>query len=345
MNDTTNYTALAEELGVSKSTVSKVLRHCGGVDTDTRNRILRAAGEMDPAPAQEDPGAIPVRGGTGAADVYVILPDTPSFFWQTLLHAVSDEAGARRLSTKCNVYTRLTDSETVMAYLDEAERLGARVIILAAAMNDALRARLSALALGRLVILLCEKDEIVNTFYVGAEAYADGAAMGRRWLDVCAGSRLIVMTPENNPNVRARVEGFLDTVQAAGYKPFCVRAVPTDDIRDRKTFPAHLAAMIDAVLPPERDGVSLYVPFGFAQLVRAADKAGLGTDTVCLTHDYLASHDRCGSGTRIRVISCDQDLEAQAKRAVALAERCLSSGGLCPDEKYIHIPSVIRDVR
>lgn len=76
--DETALARLASELDVSRSTVSKVLRHCFGVNTETRQRVLRAAkgiNELRP---------------TGTCSVYCIIPDMPSFFWQKMWRGIGD---------------------------------------------------------------------------------------------------------------------------------------------------------------------------------------------------------------------------------------------------------------
>ena len=123
--DETALARLASELDVSRSTVSKVLRHCFGVNTETRQRVLRAAkgiNELRP---------------TGTCSVYCIIPDMPSFFWQKMWRGIGDAItrhgpGAESV-VKCNAYSRLHDEETVLSYLDEAEYMDARCVIIAAA--------------------------------------------------------------------------------------------------------------------------------------------------------------------------------------------------------------------
>ena len=66
--DETALSRLASELDVSRSTVSKVLRHCFGVNTETRQRVLRAAkgiNELRP---------------TGTCSVYCIIPEYARLF-------------------------------------------------------------------------------------------------------------------------------------------------------------------------------------------------------------------------------------------------------------------------
>ena len=79
---------LAERLGVSRATVSKAIRHCSGVDTATRERILREMHRSGVSPA------------AGVCDIYSILPDIPSFFWKELQHGLAAETEALALNCK-----------------------------------------------------------------------------------------------------------------------------------------------------------------------------------------------------------------------------------------------------
>ena len=189
-NDTV--TALAASMGVSKATVSRALNHCGGVDSETRERILAAIGET----------TVP------ECAIYSLLPDTPGFFWQEMRRGLGDHEDMRH-PMKCSVYTRLRDDYSVLAYLRESVR--ARVLLVAASVTPAIREALTALLPGRLVLLLSEDDGILtNGFYLGSDAEADGYAMGevyvRRLRDHVP--YLLTLTPGVNRNVDLRAQGF-----------------------------------------------------------------------------------------------------------------------------------------
>lgn len=80
----TKIESIAKKLGVSISTVSKAIRHRGGVDSDTRQR------------------------------------DVPRYFWRELQKEIQVASNANITPVKINIYTRLRDEETVLEYLDEA---------------------------------------------------------------------------------------------------------------------------------------------------------------------------------------------------------------------------------
>ena len=149
MNDTT-IESIAKKLNISKSMVSKVLRHCGGIDSDTRQRILSEAHGIVPKDYSE-------------CAIYFILPDIPQYFWRPVRKGMADATDPLDIPVKCNVYTKASDEATVLKYLDEAERLNAKSIILAAHITPAIRQKLEHLVVGRLIILLSEYHPLSYT--------------------------------------------------------------------------------------------------------------------------------------------------------------------------------------
>ncbi len=157
---------VAERVGVSLATVSKAINHCPGLGGELRERILTAA---DSAGLRGKP--------VGECDVYVIMPENPSYFWGTLRKELYERLLERGLSVKLNIYSRLGDDTIVERYLGEAEALGARVVIVAA-KTKSLESRLTSLADGRLVISLCEESTARGVFFVGSDRVADGRMLG-----------------------------------------------------------------------------------------------------------------------------------------------------------------------
>ena len=68
---------IAKITGAGKSTVSKALNHCFGVDRKNRERILEAARQ---AGVEE----------TGCCDVYGIFPDRPLGFWTQVMEGLRE---------------------------------------------------------------------------------------------------------------------------------------------------------------------------------------------------------------------------------------------------------------
>ena len=77
-------TEISKELSVSKSTVSKVLRHCPGVNSDLRAKILQHANEKKIA-------------DVSYCDFYFIIPDKPGYLWSELQNTLIAEKNQRNM--------------------------------------------------------------------------------------------------------------------------------------------------------------------------------------------------------------------------------------------------------
>ena len=149
---------IAENTHTSTATVSKVLNHCHGVSSDIRELVYREYDRLG-GEKKEPP-----------VSVYVILPETPSYFWDCEYPAPMDET----LSVKYNIYSRIGDDAMVMRYLHQAIRLEAKVIVIAAQLNDEMRTLLADFARTGLVLYLNEYNDTFNSCYVGSDPSADG---------------------------------------------------------------------------------------------------------------------------------------------------------------------------
>ena len=330
--DETALARLASELDVSRSTVSKVLRHCFGVNTETRQRVLRAAkgiNELRP---------------TGTCSVYCIIPDMPSFFWQEMWRGIGDAItrhgpGAESV-VKCNAYSRLYDEETVLSYLDEAEYMDARCVIIAAAATDAVKKRVSALCAdtSRFVILLSEYADIQNAFYVGADSYGDGRRMAEHAMkymrNLTYRPDIFMLSLGSNFNISERINGFRDAL--SGYSPVTLPLDP-ERMYSPKTLPSYLASLMTDVVPGDRESL-LYVPMGLPALSLALKKSGLGDKVRCFCHDIRPEQ---GQWTPDGTIAyrCTQDIYNQGFTAVDLAFGYLKNR-VYPDNKRVIVESV-----
>lgn len=213
--------------GTSPSTVSKALHHCSGVSAALRQRILTLAEREGIAAGRED-----------TVDVYVILPDTPAVFWGEIYRAMEAEG----ISCKQNLYSALYDDPTViLAYLREAQQLGARAVILAAPEQPELAASLAAFPPDTMILFLCEYWDRSNAFYVGSDPISDG-----RWLADEVNReptihRLLALTNEKSTLVRERVKGFCAALRSDIEVTAC--AYPTSG----STVSARLARRLHAV--------------------------------------------------------------------------------------------------
>ncbi len=318
------FTSLAEKLGISKSTVSKAYRHCSGVDTVTRDMVLRETEHLAAASL------------SSACDIYCIFPDIPHYFWNELRRGIKAGAAKTALRIKCNIITKISDEQTVLYYLDEAEHLGARVILLTAVLTPALRKRLASFPLHTCVILLSEYDAFPNCFYVGADAYTDGWCMGEVYAKRYRDRIPVLLHKPDRPNIKARLAGFRDALalHAPEITDLPTVSLPENFFENQKTAPSRLAA----ILRESIHGTSplcLYVPFGSVQLPLALNKAKLSDCTVTLCHDDAPQNSGLPEVTGAVL---KQDVFTQGQHAVTLAAAFVRDNTF-PGEKNTFVPS------
>lgn len=191
---------IAENTHTSTATVSKVLNHCHGVSSEIREQVYREYDRLE-GKKKEQPVAI-----------YVILPETPSYFWDCEYPAPLDDT----LSIKYNIYSRIGDDAMVLRYLHQAIELEAKVIVIAAQLNDEMRGLLASFAKTGLVLYLNEYNDTFNSCYVGSDPAADGhqlAELCLRHTDSC--DRLLVIRNKefsDGSTMRQRYDAFAGSV-------------------------------------------------------------------------------------------------------------------------------------
>lgn len=327
MNDTT-IEAIAKKLNVSTAMVSRVINHCGGVESEVRQRILT-----------EITGMIQIDYGECA--VYTIFPDIPQYFWKPLRNGIIDTLKAMKIPFKSNIYTKAIDDAMVLQYLEDAEKLNARVIILSTHVTPAIHQKLESLVDGRLIILLSEYHELTNSFYIGSDAYSEGYTMGKHYVSHYADRKLILFSRTGVFNTEKRIEGFCQAVKEVN--PELLNDALNIKLerklfKDFKLLPSKLAPLLkDAAKSYDR--LCIYSPLGIPQFPLAIVKAKLTDKTVCLCHDcYIkdARHEK-NSDTGF-VVTCNQDGYEQGKVAAEMAIKFIKEG-VYPDNKKTYIPS------
>ena len=125
------FVEISKHLCVSKSTISKAFRHCGGVDSETRLAVLNEISKQNIKPE-------------GTCDIYQIYPATPSYLWNGI--ATIPDFGQHHILTKSNVITKVNDSSVVMNYIEEAHHMNAKVLIITATISHEIEELLRKIA-------------------------------------------------------------------------------------------------------------------------------------------------------------------------------------------------------
>ena len=328
--ENTTIAEIAKKLNVSTAMVSRVLRHCSGVDSEMRQRIFAEADRLP-------------RPDYGECAVYTILPDVPRYFWHPLKQSVNDTLKRAGIPYKINICTQAGDESTVLRYLDEAERLQAKAIILASRITVPIHQRLTELADRRLLALVSTNRDLDNAFYVGSNAYQDGAAMGRYYVQHFADRVLILFDLPDNFTAAQRLAGFLDTLRTAdpALADSAVHIKLDQQLfKNLKLLPSKLASLIiDAA--PRQEQLCIYSPTGIPQFPLALVKAKLTEQVVCLCHDYYIK-EKQPSGN-VALITCNQDCSQMGRLAAELASAFVTQG-FYPEQKMNYISSAVHEL-
>ena len=315
---------VANKLNISVSTASKAIRHCSGVDSETRQSVLDELRIINYCPQSE-------------CDIYAIVPDVPRHFWEKIRQGIQLGKNTYNVSVQCNVYTNLRDENTVLEYLEEAELLNARAIIIAARITPKIQKKLESMTEGRLVLFLSEKHELTNTFYIGGDPHLDGYLMGKQYVADYADRQLVLISNSNNATAQVRLEGFEAALKKSAsehiQKPIYLN-VDASVLKNPKLLPSKLAPLLSDV-SKGFDSLCIYTTFGLIQMPIAISKAKLTNKVVCMCHDYFTDK----KDTCIKV-TCNQDIVSQGATAVKLAAHYVRHHNH-PNEKLTIIPSSV----
>ena len=322
---------LANRLGLDRSTVSRAVRHCPGVDSRTRSLVLEEARRTG------------VRAAAGPCSIYCILPDIPTYFWQTYYSELKESLNKANIPARFSSYSRIYDRETVLLYLDDVIQSGARVLILTIGLSETIRDKLLEMQRsGLYVILLSEYGELPNSAYVGADPYQDGELIGRWFCRHYPGETpLILDNVSGNDNVAQRIRGFLHSLEQ--FRPAVAKDAPVVKLtegffRNSKTLPAQYAALFNQV---KKDYSCVYVPFGSICLPLSVLKTRKLTKVRLLFgHDCFT---KAGADTLYPgfTASCNQNIGRQVSTAIGLAVSYLNEPVMPAQQSFHFIPSKV----
>jgi len=318
-----NLAQIAERSGVSKSTVSRVLNNCPGVDGELREAVINAVRSEYAATAQTET----------PAEICMILPDNPKFFWDRIRDALKENTQGLRIRTY--VYSSLEKSEVLCDYFERIEHSDVKAIVFVGHAEGEAHACLTGLAQSRFLIRLCEYEPMTNAFFVGADAYDDGVRLGKALLQSKSSEDrgcVVVVGQRRGYNCRLREQGFLSAVKDA------TRVVSIEAPDDLKLWPSQLARALSAI--PDRiscvfcsDGMTASSCEGIRKLHYATPIRYFGFEDPPSAKRFWESGD-------IGALMV-QDPAAQTRVALSLCKTYLEKH-VYPDQKMIYVPSVLK---
>ena len=304
--------AIAAHSGTSVSTVRRVLGHCAGIAPATREAVIGAQCALNHPAARTN------------RRLHFMLPDNPKFFW----HRALDVLNAHPFDppVKLSFYPSLQQHGTLKTYLEPLLAEQNAVLILAADPDAEEQALLERIAQHSFVIGLCQFAPVAGAVYVGADAYADGYALGQLAAQQLGSPRTAVLENNRSHSLRESCRGFIDGLGS----PVTVLPEPSEG-------PLY-ASMVARTLAPLGEWDLVFCPGGrTAELCRGVYK--LRQNTRFIGYELSPQLRKMPENTAALAL-LQQNIAEQTRTALALAVAYLADGTR-PSQAAYHIPSRI----
>ncbi len=278
-----NLELISDMIGANKSTVSKAIRHCYGVDPLTREQILMTAKELG---VEHDK----------LCSIYFILPDRPSRFSEFLIDRIYPELPND--DVKFNICPQ-GSAFVLENYLEDAKKSGARLAVIFIRPDDKQQEILRKYARELPMIFIFDRVNIPNTFFIGSDAYDDGRLLG---LKAAAFGGTAVAVGDGSECSRERIRGFADgcgcDTVALKLAPDCsaseiARAINAAGIEDIRIIYAASATIRETALAAVKLGLrgkckAMGHEFGGFAFV-SGDVSGVEYIGLCQHHERICS--------------------------------------------------------
>lgn len=312
--ETDKLKAIAEHSGTSISTVRRVLGHCAGIAPETREAVIGAQCTLNHPTACTD------------RRIYFILPDNPKFFWHKALDVLNGHPFDPPI--KLSFYPSLQQHSLLKTYLEPLLTEENAVLILAADPDEGEQQLIAQIAKRSLVIQLCQYTPIEGTVYVGADAYADGYALGQMATQHLGSPRTAVLKGEHSYTQEESCRGFIDGLGS----PATVLPEPDEG-------PLY-ASLVARTLAPLGDLDLVFCPGGrTAELCRGLYKLRNQATIRCIGYEASPQLRKMPEKPLVFAL-LQQDIASQTRTVLSLAKDYLITG-VRPASSTYYIPSRI----
>ncbi len=198
---------VARRVGVSVSTVSRVLNGTSYVSPETKRLVLEAIQDLDFAPSQIARGFATKK----TATIGLIIPDVTNPFFSDVARGTEDVAIEEGFATiLCNSDWK---SEREFMYLDLLRGRWVDGVIVVGSRSEP--AALAA-AIGRTPYVLVERLHTQTAYTVWTDNRRGGALATQHLLDSGCRTFVHVSGPPDSPSSTERRLGFMDVMRRAG---------------------------------------------------------------------------------------------------------------------------------
>ncbi len=307
---------ISDELGYSKSTVSRALNNCGGVDIATKERIIDAA----------------LKYGYRrylSADIGIVMPAVPRCFWknaQILLMNKLEKVGVEK---RVFLYPGRYDVEDALRCVTEAIDCGISVLVAAVPDTKEIREKLEEYSDKLLIILFEEDVEVKNAFYVGENHFESGYKLISTYMDNFKGrNRFVSVCGRESNVVQLRLDGIKKFLAE---KDFLLKEM---NIPMNKNAGASVIARMLNEIKEETDCV-ICLDDGLAQVYSGIYKLKMGGKIHCIGFDKggISEED---IKNKIIKLNCCCDLELQITSTAEYVKKYIEDN-MYPDKKYNYI--------
>ena len=332
---------IAEQCGVSRGTVDRVVNGRPNVAPEVRERVQKMINEYGyKTPAQRQAA----RAGRGAYRIGVILPSWDAFFIRRMREGIRVAVHNRGLSD-INVLVEELKNRSHRSYFEAIGRLEERGIdglILTAPDTLAMCEGIDRLVSAGIPVITCDSDvrQSRRLYHIGQDMVKSGRVAAGLLAPYIAGAEVLVVTGNREFTAHGlRVRGFLDHIHE-----IFGGAVNAQVIESVEQY----ELTYDGVLQQVRNNPRLRGIYMANESVRgcmdALERAKPARKVHVVCHDLTPHARQYLEEGRLDFI-IDQDFSAQTTRAIEVLAHTLRTGEL-PRQgiEYIHTSIITREL-
>lgn len=332
---------IAEQCGVSRGTVDRVVNGRPNVAPEVRERVQKMINEYGyKTPAQRQAARV----GRGAYRIGVILPSWDAFFIRRMREGIRVAVHNRGLND-VNVLVEELKNRSHRSYFEAIERLEGRGIdglILTAPDTLAMSEEIDRLVTAGVQVVTCDSDvrQSRRLYHIGQDMVKSGRVAAGLLAPYISGAEVLVVTGNREFTAHGlRVRGFLDRL----YEIFGgnVNAHVIESVEQYELT-------YDGVLQNLRQNPRLRGIYMANESVRgcmdALERAKPARKVHVVCHDLTPHARQYLEDGRLDFI-IDQDFSAQTTRAIEVLAHTLRTGELPRQEiEYIHTSIITREL-
>ncbi|MBE6695239.1 MAG: LacI family transcriptional regulator [Ruminococcaceae bacterium] len=197
---------IAKNLGLSLATVKRALGNYVGVDMDTKQRVLCEAERLG------------YKFSVLKADVAVIMPCVPSYFWSELRNYLELFTKKERLCSRFFFFHDIGNESDALCCLERAIESRATVFICALPDTQSLREKIEQIK-EKIKIIFIEEFNFMNVegcYYIGEDPYEEGYTLAKRYLSMYNDRKRFLVYGSKTSQKETRLDGFLAALREQG---------------------------------------------------------------------------------------------------------------------------------